>query len=70
MSRSVVRGLVFIVVLMAGALAAQELKGPRIEVNQERYAMGSIVQGKQAEHVFEVRNAGNEPLVIERLQPS
>ena len=32
--------------------------------------MGSIAQGKQAAHVFEVRNAGAEPLMIERVQPS
>ncbi len=54
----------------AAVLPAQELKGPRIEVKQEHYDMGKIAQGTMAVHVFEVRNTGDAPLVIERLQPS
>ncbi len=62
--------VLFFLLLFIGTLSAQELKGPRIEVKQEQYAMGSIAQGEQAAHVFEIRNAGTEPLMIERLQPS
>jgi hypothetical protein len=65
-----IKGVALCFLLLAGTLSAQELKGPRIEVKQEQYAMGSIAQGIQATHVFEVRNAGTEPLMIERLQPS
>ena len=65
-----IRGVAFFFLLLVGTLLAQELKGPRIEVKQEQYAMGSIAQGNQAAHVFEVRNTGTEPLMIERVQPS
>lgn len=65
-----IKGMVLFLLLVAGTLPAQELKGPRIEVKQEQYALGSIAQGEQAVHVFEVRNAGTEALMIERVQPS
>ena len=70
MKKIATNGLVLVLLLFAGMLPAQELKGPRIEVKQERYAMGSVEQGKQAVHVFKIRNAGTEPLMIESLQPS
>ena len=62
--------MVLVPLLFAGMPPAQELKGPRIEVKQELYAMGSVEQGKQAVHVFKIRTAGTEPLMIESLQPS
>ncbi len=66
----VLNGLVLFLLLLAGVLSAQELQGPKIEVKQDQYAMGSVAQGTQAVHVFEVRNAGTAPLLIERVQPS
>ncbi len=68
MRKRVLQG--FAVMLLTAAFSVQAASGPKIEVMQERYAMGSIVQGIPAEHVFEVRNAGDAPLVIERLQPT
>lgn len=65
-----IKGIVLLFLVLAGTLSSQELKGPRIEVKQEQYVMGSITQGEQAAHVFDVRNAGTEPLMIERVQPS
>jgi hypothetical protein len=69
MKRKAIKAMVLFL-LFAGTLSAQELKGPRIEVKQEQYSVGTVVQGEQAVHVFEVRNAGTEPLMIERVQPS
>ncbi len=65
----VIKGLVLSLFLFAGTLSGGELKGPRIEVKLENYDMGTVA-GKQAVHVFVIRNAGSEPLMIERLQPS
>ena len=65
-----IKGMVFFLLLFVGTVSAQELKGPRIEVKQETYDIGSVRQGTQAVHVFEVRNSGTELLVIESLQPS
>jgi len=70
MREKVIKGMVLFLLLFAGTVSAEELKGPRIEVKQEQFAMGSVAQGEQAAHVFEVRNAGTEPLMIERVQPS
>jgi len=51
-------------------LLAQEYSGPRIEVKELRHDFGKVVQGAQISHVFEIRSAGKEALVIERVQSS
>jgi len=51
-------------------LAAQEYHGPKIEVRELRYDFGKVAQGTQVSHVFEVKNAGEEVLVIEKVQSS
>jgi hypothetical protein len=56
--------------LCAASLAAQEYSGPKIEVKEIRHDFGKVVQGTQASHVFEIKNAGKETLVIERVQSS
>ena len=57
--------------LAVGGLSAEELGGgPKIVVKQTRFDLGNIQEGSQATHTFEVRNAGNQALVIERIQPS
>ncbi len=65
-----IKSAVFLILFLVGTLSAQELQGPKIEVRQERFDMGSVVEGTQAVHVFEVRNAGTATLIIEDLQPS
>jgi hypothetical protein len=64
------QGVILILLFFTGVLSAQEPKGPRIEVTQGTYNIGSVAQGTQAVHVFDVRNAGTEPLMIESLKPS
>ncbi len=56
--------------LCTALLSAQEYNGPKIEVRELRYDFGKVVQGKQVSHVFEVKNAGKEVLIIERVQSS
>ncbi len=62
--------VVMVAVAIAGLLPAQEVKGPRIAAKDAQYDFGKVVQGTQVSHVFEVRNAGNEPLIIDRVVPS
>ncbi len=50
--------------------AAQEHAGPKLEVKQDNYDFGKIVQGTAAVHTFEIRNIGDGTLVIERVQTS
>ena len=67
--------IVFIIIVMAGLLyagplAALDNAGPKIDVTDLRHDFGKVVQGTKVEHVFEIRNAGSQQLVIEKVQPS
>ncbi len=66
-----------LIVLIAASLAmsvrtpaAQEGAGPRIRIPQERFDLGRVVPGGPVEHIFEIRNDGDETLVIERIKTS
>jgi len=61
---------VLLLVVLAGVLPAQEVKGPRIEAKEVQYDFGKVVQGTLVSHVFEVRDTGSEPLIIDRVVPS
>lgn len=66
----VVAAVAVMAVLGVRAPFAQAQKGPRIELKEERYDFGTIRQGQDAVHVFEFRNAGDEDLVIQKVQTS
>ncbi len=68
MRKHVIAVSVMAAVAFAGLLFAQEATGPRIEFNEMRFDLGKVVQGTQATHVFEVRSAGSDTLVIDRVQ--
>lgn len=51
-------------------LSALELRGPRIEVKEYQHDFGRITDGQHAVHVFEIRNAGDEPLEIRDVKTS
>ncbi len=59
-----------VIIAWAGVVQAQDAAGPAIEAKEVTYDFGKVVQGTQVSHVFEVRSAGNEPLVIDRVVPS
>ena len=54
----------------ASSACAAALQGPRIYVAEPKHDLGSVIEGDVVEHVFELKNVGDEPLVIQRLQPS
>ncbi len=62
--------VVAMIIASAGVLPAQDVKAPRIEVREVRYDAGKVVQGTQVSHLFEVRNAGDALLIIDRVVPS
>jgi hypothetical protein len=70
MKRIVYMVMVILGLLHAGPLAALDNTGPKIEVTEMRYDFGKVIQGTRVEHVFEIRSAGSEQLVIEKVQPS
>ncbi len=63
-------GFFIVFTVSTGHLQAQEAKGPKISVMEIKYDFGQVVQGTQASHIFEVRNVGDEPLIIDRVVPS
>jgi hypothetical protein len=67
--RGILAGLVLGLVLQ-GAVVAAERQGPRIYVHESRFDLGSVVQGAVPEHVFEIRNLGDEVLEIGRIHPT
>jgi len=63
-----------LLVLAATAVAAggyaAEHRGPRISVEQPRFDFGTVRPGAQPEHVFEIKNVGDEVLEIQQVLPS
>jgi hypothetical protein len=70
MKRTILMSLVVLGLLCAGPLLAQENSGPKIEIKEMRYDLGKVVQDSQVSQVIELKNVGNEPLIIEKVQPS
>jgi hypothetical protein len=61
--------------VMAGLLTVPGIfaaapQGPRIYIAEPRADLGTVAEGAVVDHVFEIKNVGDEPLVIQRLQPS
>ncbi|HUI46915.1 MAG TPA: DUF1573 domain-containing protein [Nitrospirota bacterium] len=63
-------GFFIVLTVFAGHLLAQEVNGPKLEAVEIKYDFGKVIQGTQVSHIFEVRNVGNEPLIIDRVVPS
>ncbi|PNU19351.1 hypothetical protein C2E25_12740 [Geothermobacter hydrogeniphilus] len=62
--------LFFLSLLLLVPVAPVLADGPRIEVTQPDFQFGSVFQGEKVEHVFEFRNAGDDPLLIDRVKSS
>lgn len=67
LNKAGVPALVLAALVVAGGLSAEERRGPRIAVDEPRFDFGTVRPGDRAEHVFTVRNAGDEVLQIERV---
>ena len=62
--------LVAAAVVITTAGFAGELQGPRIYVQESNFDFGTVRPGAQPEHIFEIKNVGNEVLDIQRVQPT
>ena len=69
-ARTAVLAAVGVLLLIAAAVAAGEPQGPRISVAEPRYDFGEVAAGVMLEHVFEIKNTGDEVLVIRKIEPS
>jgi len=60
-----IANLFFVVsTILAQDEAEEALTGPKIYFAEKSYDFGDISQGDKVEHVFELENTGNEPLIL------
>ncbi len=70
MRKALIGFLVLSAFLFAGLLAAQEAKGPKLTAKELQYDFGTVTEGTEVSHVFEISNTGTESLVIQRVASS
>lgn len=56
--------------LLSAAFCGSLHAAPKIECDQPKYDFGTSLNDQTIEHVFTLRNAGDEELVIQNVQPS
>ena len=66
---SIVFGILTLI-LSTGMLQAEVRKSPRIELKDETFDFGKVPAGTDVVHVFELKNAGDALLEIQKVQPS
>jgi hypothetical protein len=64
----IMRKIVFLIFIFAFPVIAYAQ--PSISFDSESYDFGTVPQGKFIEYTFEVSNAGNAELIIQKLVPS
>jgi hypothetical protein len=69
-NKVVISALVLAAAVLAGSISAGERQGPRISVKDSRFDFGMVSRGTQAEHIFEIKNTGDELLEITQIQPT
>jgi hypothetical protein len=67
--RGILAILVLVLTMHTTAIAA-ERQGPRIYVQEGQFDLGTVDQGSVPEHIFEIKNLGDEVLEIGRVQPT
>ena len=58
------------VAIAASGFAGDQRQGPRIFVKDALFDIGTVEPGAQPEHIFEIKNVGDEVLDIQRVQPT
>ena len=49
---------------------AQKPVGPQISFKENKFDFKQVEEGKVLEHTFVISNTGDEPLMIEKVEPS
>jgi len=70
MKKAGISMLVLAAMAIAAAGFAGERQGPRISVKDSLFDFGTVKQGSQPEHIFEIKNVGDEVLDLQRVQPT
>ena len=66
---SICIGLYMLLSFLAYSSTAQEMTGPRMVIEEKVFAHEDVEQGATVEHIFKVRNPGNETLEIKKVVP-
>lgn len=67
-NRWFLRTAALLLLFFGGVPGAHAVLGPRIEAAQMKHDFGQVKAGERAEHLFEIRNSGDEVLVIQKIQ--
>lgn len=62
------RQLMFCLAALLLGLATPAAAAPRLVVEQPVYDLGEVFEDQNLEHTFTLRNAGDQPLVIEKIE--
>jgi hypothetical protein len=57
-------------IVCAASAFAEPSRGPRISLPEPVFDFGQVREGSVLEHVFEIRNAGTEVLLLRQVRPS
>lgn len=68
--QSVLIAMLVAVAVSAAGAAASGSPGPRIYLPEPTFDFGTVREGDQPEHVFEIKNVGNDTLIISQVRPS
>lgn len=66
---SICTGFFLLLSFLAYSSTAQEMTGPRMDIEGKVFAHEDVEQGATVEHIFKVRNLGNEILEIKKVVP-
>jgi hypothetical protein len=55
---------------ISAATAATALTADNLAFKADAFNFGNLEEGAPADHIFEFKNTGKEPIIIERVQPS
>ena len=66
---SICAGIFLLFFVVALPSNSQEVIGPRLVIDEKVFTHEEVEQGAIIEHIFKVRNPGNETLEIKKVVP-
>ena len=68
-----VMAVLFLILALCGSPAgasASDPPAPRIHIGEGRFDFGTVAAGSRPEHIFDIKNVGDEVLEISKVQPT
>jgi len=57
------------IILLCFPARGQEVRGPKLVLEEREFDFGEVKEGKVVEHTFRLFNKGDQPLKIVRVKP-